>query len=81
MELKGNIQNQKSLLLTYLLWFFLGYLGIHRIYCNRAGSGVVMLLLFLIGTFLAFIGIGFLFLIPLGIWWLLDALLILTWFK
>ena len=31
----------KSLLVGYLLWFFLGYLGIHRFYTGRWISGII----------------------------------------
>lgn len=74
--------SKKSPLVAYLFWFFLGYLGGHRFYLGRVGSGLVMLafplfwivavLLFLWprdpGSF-ALIG-GFL----VGAWWLIDAL-------
>ncbi|MDR2352136.1 MAG: TM2 domain-containing protein, partial [Deltaproteobacteria bacterium] len=38
-------QSQKSRLAAFLLCFFLGYLGIHRFYVGKIGSGVVMILL------------------------------------
>ncbi|CAD2072002.1 TM2 domain-containing protein [Phocicoccus pinnipedialis] len=37
--------NKKSMLLAYLLWFFLGMLGIHRFYLGRWISGLILLLL------------------------------------
>ncbi|WP_418113255.1 TM2 domain-containing protein [Vibrio scophthalmi] len=37
---------QKSVGVTYLLWFFLGWLGAHRFYLGRIGSGVIYLLTF-----------------------------------
>jgi len=67
---------KKSMLLAYILWFFLGLLGVHRFYLGKGGTGALMLILCLIGGALAMFGIGFIFLIPLGIWWLLDAILV-----
>ena len=68
--------NKKSALLAYILWFFLGLFGLHRMYLGRVGSGIAMLVLH---------GISWLtYLHPdrlcrlrhPGLWWLIDALLI-----
>ena len=40
--------NKKSALVAYVLWFFLGWLGIHRFYLGRTMSGVVMSCAFLL---------------------------------
>ncbi|HIG03118.1 MAG TPA: TM2 domain-containing protein [Candidatus Poseidoniales archaeon] len=53
--------SQPNTLVAYLLWFFLGFLGIHHLYIGR-GVGIFILAL------ITFQG--------LGIWWLIDALLI-----
>ena len=50
---------RKSLLVGYLLWFFLGLLGVHRFYTGRWVTGILWLLT------------GGL----LGVGWLLDAIL------
>src|SRR6266550_3966176 len=47
---------------TLLLCLFLGYLGVHRFYVGKTGTGVVQLLT----------GGG------CGVWWLVDFILILT---
>ncbi|MCF8565798.1 NINE protein [Alicyclobacillus tolerans] len=65
----------KSVALAYVLWFFLGYLGIHRMYCGRIGSGVAMLALTVFGGIFFPIWIGHLLLFVVGIWWLLDLFL------
>jgi TM2 domain-containing membrane protein YozV len=68
--------NAKNIVIAYLLWFFLGFLGVHRFYLGRVMSGVMMLALWVIGSALVAILIGWLFLIPWGIWWFLDLFLI-----
>lgn len=65
-----------SALVAYLLWFFLGMFGAHRFYLGRWLSGLIMLVLFGIGSALAFILVGYIPLALVGLWWVLDALLI-----
>ena len=50
---------------TYLLWFFLGLIGIHRFYLGRTGSAVTRLILTL-----TIIGM-----IVTWVWWFVDAFL------
>lgn len=64
--------NNKSTVLAYVLWFFLGQLGIHRFYLKSPIFGVFQLILGGLGWLTSFIGLGFLFLIPLWIWLLFD---------
>ena len=52
---------QTSTLLAYVLWFFLGWLGIHHLYIGR-GIGIWLL------SLITFQGLGF--------WWLIDLFLI-----
>lgn len=68
--------NRKSVLLAYLIWFFLGLFGVHRLYLGRIVSGLGMLALHGISWVLAFILIGYIGFAFLGLWWLIDALLI-----
>lgn len=66
----------RSMLLAYLLWFFLGAFGAHRFYLGRVGSGVGMLVLFWLGLFTSLIFIGIVLLIAYIVWWVVDAFLI-----
>lgn len=52
------IVQQKSMAVAYLLWFFLGQLGIHKFYLNKTGMGITYLLLGIVGwaTTVLFIG-------------------------
>lgn len=42
----------RSVLVAYILWFFFGVFGVHRLYCNRLWTALLWFLtggLFLIG--------------------------------
>ena len=68
---------KKSAGVAYLLWFFTGGIGGHRFYLCRTGSAVAQLVLSVLGwVLLLAAGIGLLFLIPLGIWLLVDLFLV-----
>lgn len=56
-----NTQSERSWLVTLLLCIFLGIFGIHRFYAGKVGTGLIQL--FTAGG--------------LGIWWLVDLILIL----
>lgn len=59
-------ENEKSKAVAYLLWLLFGWLGVHRFYAGKTGSGLVQLLLSL-----SVVGLGFTIL-----WWIVDAFLI-----
>jgi len=67
---------KKSNGVAYLLWFFLGGLGVHRFYLGQTGSGAAMAILCVASWITTPIVIGFFGLGILGIWWLVDAFLI-----
>jgi hypothetical protein len=58
----ATLQSEKRVLPAALLCFFLGIFGAHRFYVGKIGTG-----------FLQLVTIG-----GLGIWWLIDMILILT---
>lgn len=67
---------KKSLLIAYLLWWFLGTLGVHRMYAGRVASGVAMLVLSVVSAVLTIVAVGFLGLVAIVAWWLVDAILL-----
>jgi TM2 domain-containing membrane protein YozV len=67
---------KKSAGIAYLLWFFLGGLGVHRFYLGQTGSGIAMAIIFVLSVVTSAIGIGLVGLVVIGIWWFVDAFLI-----
>lgn len=67
---------KKSVGAAFLLWFFLGGVGVHRFYLGKTGSGAAMLILSIVGFVTSILGVGFLLLIAVGIWWCVDLLLV-----
>lgn len=63
-------------ILAYAVWFFLGMFGAHRFVTGHVFSGLMMLLLNGLGWLTFWFGLGFLLWGVLGLWWLVDALLI-----
>ncbi|MFC3480929.1 hypothetical protein CKW39_05760 [Kocuria sp. WRN011] len=63
-----NVVGGKSALLSYVLWFFLGWLGVHKFYLQQPFQGIFYVLLWAIGWFTTPIIIGWFI---LGLWGLL----------
>ncbi len=78
-----NIQ-QNTILKTYLVWFFLGIFGVHRMIQLKDKSGKKMLYLNLAAFVIYFI-FGMLLAAPiwlaLFIWWAIDSFLMIYWFQ
>lgn len=55
--------NEKSKGVAYLLWLVFGWLGVHRFYAGKTGSGLAQLLLTLSA-------VGF---VVTFVWWIVDA--------
>ncbi|MCM3739729.1 NINE protein [Oceanobacillus luteolus] len=67
---------QKNIALAYVLLVFLGTFGIHRFYTGRVATGIMQLLLGLIGWGTTWILIGY---VPLGflfLWLFIDIFLL-----
>ncbi|WP_128253223.1 TM2 domain-containing protein [Falsirhodobacter deserti] len=61
----------KSTAAAYLLWFFLGTFGVHRIYLGHLKTGLAMLVLMLLGM----LTFGITSLVVL-VWWVVDLFLV-----
>lgn len=66
-------KRRKSAATAYILWVFFGFVGGHRFYFGKTGSGIAMALI----TILT-LGIG---MIVTGIWALVDVFLISGWLR
>ncbi len=64
----------KKVGIAYLLWFFLGSLGIHRFYIKSYIMGSVYLILFIISILTFFFGLGEIIAIVIFIIWIYDAI-------
>ena len=62
-------REQKSMLIAYLVWFFLGGLGVHRMYLGKVNTGIILLL---VTVATAWFTSG----VPTFIWIIVDAFLI-----
>lgn len=67
---------KKSAVVAYLLWLFLGFFGVHRLYAGKILSGLIMLALCLVSMLLSLIVVGYLGFVVLGLWWFIDAFLL-----
>ena len=72
----SNADATGTTILVYLVWFFFGLFGAHRFVAGHVGSGFAMLALNGLGWLTFWFGLGFILWGVLGIWWLVDALLI-----
>lgn len=65
--LESEVKNQgKSMLVAYVLWYFLGMLGGHRFYIGKTGSAIAQLVLTI-----TLVGM-----VVTGVWWIIDAFLL-----
>lgn len=70
--LESEVKNQgKSMVVAYILWYFLGMFGGHRFYMGKTGSAVAQLILTItvVGSIATFI------------WWVVDAFTLHNWVK
>lgn len=64
------------MVVAYVLWFFLGQLGVHRFYLGKTTTGIIQAALTVVGWLTVFIFIGWAFLGILWVWLIVDLFLI-----
>lgn len=62
----------KQTWLAYILWFFLGWLGIHKFYVGKTGMGILYIVLNGAAWVTSFFFMGWFFWLPWGILMLID---------
>ncbi|MFI5386278.1 MAG: NINE protein [Fimbriimonadales bacterium] len=71
--------DSNKLLITILLWFFLGHLGAHRFFLGHTNTAIVMLILQLVGDVtICFFGLGLILILAVEVWWIIDLIQMLT---
>ncbi len=74
----GDVSPKSRLAATLLAWF-LGGFGAHRFYLGKTATAIGMLALTILGWITIWIwGLGFLFLVAVGIWAFVDFLIAVT---
>ena len=64
------------MLISYLLLIFLGGFAVHRFYLGRTKSAIIMLMFWVLGTVLSFIGLGIFGFGVVFVWIIVDLFLI-----
>ena len=69
----------KSRIAAALFAWFLGTLGIHRFYIGKIGTGIMILVLGIVGWSTTWLlGFGYIFLTIAGLWALIDFIIIVA---
>lgn len=69
------VRPERSVGVAYALLIFGGSFGLHRFYLNRIGTAIAQLALGVAGWATVWFAIGFIFLVPLWIWLVVDLFL------
>ena len=66
-------QRSKSLVVAFLLWFFLGTLGVYHFYLGNSSRGWLMVILTIVGFITLIFLIGIVIIVALVVMWVVDA--------
>lgn len=79
--IETRVQNETNEpLIAWILWFFLGHFGAHRFYMQKPNAAL-MLILEIIGILTMIILVGFIILLIMFIWWIIDAFNLIQWIE
>jgi TM2 domain-containing membrane protein YozV len=76
--LTGMPLSDKSKVAAGLLQLFFGTLGVGRFYTGHIGIAVAQLVVTIVGWFTTILGVGFVLIAGVGIWALVDAIVLLA---
>lgn len=80
--LESEVKNKgKNMVIAYLLWWFVGIFGGHRFYLGKTGSAIAQLIISIFSFLTMIIIIGFITIIGVAIWVIVDAFLVHQWVK
>lgn len=73
-------EQKKNPVVAYILWWFLGFFGAHRFYMGKSNA-VTMLVISIVSFLTMVIVVGYIGLIAMFVWWVLDAISLHKWVK
>jgi len=79
-EIEKAKSQQNNVLLAYVLWWFLGWLGIHRFYTGQK-FGWLYIVLGITAMITSMIFIGYFIFIGLFVWWSIDGINLSNYIK
>ena len=73
-------EQKKNAIIAYILWWFLGFFGAHRFYMGKSNA-VTMLIITIVSFITMFIVVGYIGIVAMLIWWILDGISLHKWVK
>ncbi len=71
-------EQKKNVVVAYLLWWFLGFLGAHRFYIKKSKAVVMLTISILSALTIAFL-VGYVGLLVMFVWWIMDGIRLHKW--
>ncbi|QOY52490.1 NINE protein [Candidatus Sulfurimonas baltica] len=71
-------EKKKSAVIAYIMWWFLGLFGAHRFYMGKS-NGATMLIISILSFLTMIIVVGYIGLLAMLVWWVLDAISLHKW--
>lgn len=71
-------EQKKNAVVAYVLWWFFGFFGAHRFYM-RKDKALVMLIITILSILTAVVVIGYIGLLAMFVWWIIDGINLHKW--